>query len=170
MDQRNVSSTKDRHVRVSIVRLPMHIVCMRHLIPGYLAPQVTQQTVGLDTASLAAVTREVYWFVLARELETSVNHFCRVRNLQTILPSRFAERDNAFLIGSVLSIVSIRVFEGHTSPQIFHGRCAAEIVSSPWNTARVGFFLAFSMTYRTLNTIQALEALLIKISYHVQVL
>lgn len=148
----------------------MYIVSLRHLVPTYLAQRVSPKTVGLDTAGLAAVTREVYWFALARELEAAVNHFCTVRGIEPLSPSKYGERDNAYLIGSVLTIVSIRVFESYTAPHVFHARCATEIATSPWNTPRVGFFLAFSTTYRTLDIVQALEALLMKISYHIQVL
>jgi hypothetical protein len=158
------TSAKETFVRVSVVRLPIHIVCLRHLVPGYLASQVPQTTVGIDDAGLSAVTREVYWFVLSRELESAVNHFCRVRRLHQVHPSEFADKDHAYLIGSVLSIISIRVFESYTSPQVFHSKCATEISSSPWNPARVGFFLAFSTSYRTLDIVQALQALLTRIT------
>jgi hypothetical protein len=170
MAQQESTSTEKTYVKVSIVRLPMHIVCLRHLVPTYLAPSAPRTTVGLDTAGLAAVTREVYWFVLSRELEAAVNHFCRVRRLEPVCPSKFADGDYAYLIGSVLDIVSVRVFESYTSPLVFHAKCATEIASSPWNPARVGFFLAFSLSYRTLNAMHALEALLAKISLYTQTL
>jgi hypothetical protein len=142
---------------------PLCSVFLESLLPPDLAHYVPRQIVGVDETALSAITREVYWFVLARHLAPAVQHFCQANNLPIPAPSQFGDIDNADLLIHVLSSQSSVWYKGPSAPQVFHVNCAMTLASSPWNAARVGFFIAFSVPYRCLDTRQSIASLLARV-------
>jgi hypothetical protein len=149
---------------------PLCHVILGTLIPTDLASFAPKVLVGVDNAGFAAITREVYWFVIARKLAPAVLHYCQANGLPPISPSQFTDITNADLLIKILTFSSSRWYEGPSSPQIYDIKCAVEMASLPWNASRVGFFVALSAPYRCMDIGQSVANLLVRIKCHLRVI
>jgi hypothetical protein len=145
---------------------PLCSVFMESLVPSDLACFVPKVAVVLNETALSAITREVYWFVLARHLAPAVRHFCLSRNMPVVSPSEFAHIEHTNLLIRVLSNKSLCWYKGPTAPLVFDVTCALELASSPWTAPRVGFFVAFTIPYRCSDIRHSVASLLGRIESH----